>query len=94
MTKENRVYEVVKEYVLCPDELDHAVHARIYKDTTEDVPGDEFTWAVSHYCSLKEGAGVYIPSKTTCKRFEDAEPELLFYLKSFTSIGVVPNEHY
>lgn len=94
METEKRVHEVVKEYVLRPDELSFTVHGRICKDTTDDVVRDEFRWEISHYYGSSETAGVYIPSKITFHNLQEAEQELMLYMKGFTNIGVKPNEYY
>lgn len=90
---ENEIYETVKEYSLFIDGLEFKIHARISKKVKPDGDSD-FDWNISHYCKPSESAGVHIPSLQSGNSFEETQNLLFLYLKTFTSIGVVPNKYY
>jgi len=88
------IYEVVKEYVLTVEGLEHSVKGRISR-LRKDVGVEEYYWDISHhYRPSKEHAGVYYPSGKTTNSFEDAENHLLSYIHNFTTIDVTPNNLY
>jgi len=87
------LYEVIKEYVLIVEDLNHSVRGRITK-LIKKSEAEEFHWDISHNYSPSESAGIYYPSKKTTSLFDETEFLLLEYMKGFTKIDVTPNQHY
>ena len=88
------LYEVVKEYVLIVEGLDHSVKGRIER-VVKDSGTEEYYWAISHYYRGSESAGTpYSPSRRTTNSFDESRALLLMYMRGFTTIGVTPNERF
>lgn len=85
--------EVIKEFKINIEGLDHAVKGRVVKSVKgyfDEVYLGEF----SHYCKPHEGAfDVYSPDISR-QDVDQAINLVLNYLESFTTIGVVPNKRY
>ncbi|EHQ41786.1 hypothetical protein [Myroides odoratus] len=96
MDENNRIQEVVKEYILEVDDLDISIRARIVKILnlgTEII--HPYEWQISHYCKQTETAGTtYTPSNMHADTLESCEIQLIGYLKSFRNIGVIENGYY
>ena len=88
------IAEVIKEYVIHVDGLEHIVKSRIVK-IIKPERGENYRWEISHNYKPTEGAaGVYYPSKISASTFEDAESFMMAYVGGFTNISVKPNEYY
>ncbi len=94
----NRIFEIVKEYRVRVEGLNHPVYARITKEVKEDEEDEEdretYFGELSHYCKRTEDdATPYIPSLVK-QNLYSVELIILNYLKAFTTINVVKNEYY
>ncbi len=88
------LYEVVTEYVLIVEGLDHSVKGRIIR-LIKDGGAEEYSWDISHYYRPSESAAtVYHPSKKTTNSFDETKFLLTQYMNGFTTIDVTPNEFY
>ena len=88
------IAEVIKEYIIHVDELEHAVKSRIVK-IIKPERGENYRWEISHNYKPSEGAaGVYYPSTISAGSFDDAESLMLAYVGGFTNISVKSNEYY
>lgn len=88
------LFEIVKEYVLRIEGLDHSVKGRVVK-LIKDTGAEEYTWDISHnYRPSESAAAVYYPSEKTTNSFKETESLLLQYMNGFTKIDVTPNELY
>lgn len=88
----NRPVEIVKEYRVFVEGLSHPVYARIVKEAGKDETA--YLGELSHYCKQTEDAATpYYPSLAR-QELHTLEVLILAYLKAFTTISVVTNEHY
>jgi len=85
--------EIIKEFRVEVNGLDHSVKGRIIKS----IKGDSahlYLGELSHYCRPSEkAADVYYPS-LLANDINSAEHLVLRYLESFTTLNVVANEDY
>ncbi|MBN1841505.1 MAG: hypothetical protein JW883_04375 [Deltaproteobacteria bacterium] len=88
------LYEVVREYVLVVEGLEHSVKGRVSR-LIKDAGVEEYSWDISHHYRPSEKAGgVYYPDKETTNSFDETEFLLFAYMTGFTTIDVTPNELY
>jgi len=89
----NVTAEIIKEYRVIVNGLDHSVKGRIIKTTSGDSD-HVYLGELSHYCKPHETAhDVYMP---TLLRSDIVQVEhlILSYLNKFTLIEVTPNLSY
>lgn len=88
------IEKVLTEYVFTMLKGNIKVKGRL----CERMGGDatlKYSWAVSHYYRLAEGAPHPVkPEKTDCASREEAERLLYAYLRAYTGVGVEPNPDY
>jgi hypothetical protein len=90
-----KTYEIVKQYMFDVNGLDYKVKGRIWRNLDPNAEQHPFGWQISHHCKPSESAGgVYYPSAVSARTLEEAEMLLFAYAKSFTNIGVKPNEDF
>lgn len=88
------IAEVIKEYVIHVDGLEHVVKSRIAK-IIKPERAEEYRWEISHNYKPTEGAaGVYYPSKISADSFDATESLMMAYVGGFTNISVTQNEYY
>lgn len=88
----NRPVEIIKEYRVLVEGLEHPVYARIVKEAEDDE--GVYLGELSHYCKQTENAATpYYPSLARHDIYS-LEVLILNYLKAFTTISVVENKHY
>ena len=92
MTLHN-IGEVMREYEMWVTPLDFPIKGRIVKYETER--GTEYSWSISHHYSPSAGAGVYFPSKTTTRSYEETEMLFKAYAGAFSpDFSVIRNDGY
>lgn len=85
--------EVIKEFKINIEGLDHAVKGRVVKSVKGDF-SDVFLGEFSHLCKPHKGASdVYSPDISR-QDVDQAINLVLNYLESFTTIDVKPNKRY
>jgi hypothetical protein len=87
------VSEVVKQFYVYVEGLNHAVAGKITKSTIGGEPC--FTWHISHHYKPTASAGVYYPSEVTTSSLEDTECLFRAYAESFVADHqVVANQYF
>lgn len=95
MNNNNSLFEVVKEYRVHVEGLNHPVYARITKEVKEDEEdGDTYFGELSHHCKQTEDAATPYNPSLVRQNLHSLELLILNYLKAFTTINVVKNEYY
>lgn len=85
--------EIIKEFRINIDGLEHSVKGRIVKSIKGDS-SEIYLGELSHYCKpSEEAATIYQPSLVS-KSYENVEYQLLNYLEKFTLINVTNNPSY
>jgi len=88
------IARIIQEYVVLPDDVDHAVRCRVVEFLDAD-PLLRYGWEISHYCKgTKSALGAYRPSRTRGDSVDEVEKMMLAYANNFTGIGVEPNPYY
>jgi hypothetical protein len=94
MDQYKEIREVTKEFIFFVEGLEFTVKGRITYNS-EAEPQLNYGWEISHYYKpSEEAAGVYRPSNMHGSSQEEAEASLKMYMRSFTTIGVTPNDYY
>ena len=91
----NEIFEVVSEFKITVDGLDHPVHGRIIRKLKAEDEDEAYTWEVSHYCKqFKDALGAYTPSNNWDISLQLCQFFLGEYLELFTEMGIMPNVYY